>query len=60
MVRQLLQIVQQLDAILSYKHDRIIDDHFTFFVIFILCFSFWNMVDNSLPLPVKPTDPCGI
>jgi len=49
MVRQLLQIVQQLDAILSYKHDRIIDDHFTFFAIFILCFSFWIMVDNSLP-----------
>ena len=36
--------------------------HFYFgnFVIFVLCFSTWVVVDNSLPLPVKPTDSCGI
>ena len=36
--------------------------HFCFgnFVIFVLCFSPLVVVDNSLPLPVKPTDSCGI
>ena len=60
---ELRNLAQGVTVILCFsQHLFYVFRHFCFgnFVIFVLCFSPLVVVDNSLPLPVKPTDSCGI